>query len=82
MVNFFLFRIFYNCLAAAIFIYIDIVIPAQTASGGGSVLIGLAIYGAAYLLVKSILAMMYHAWWVFFKIIGLCVKDQPDIERK
>ena len=73
-----LFRIFYNCLLAAIFIYVDIVIPTQTASGGGSVLVGIAIYGAIYLLVKSVLAVMYHCWWVFFKIMGLCIKDEPD----
>ena len=76
MVCLILFRIFYNCLLAAIFIYVDIVVPAKTASGGGFVLLVLACYGAIYLLVKTVLAVMYHAWWVFWKLIGCCSGEQ------
>ena len=66
----------------AIFIYIDIVVPARTSTGGGSVLIGIAIYGSAFLLLKSLLAIFYHVKWVIF---GKCfdqVKDSQNGKQK
>ena len=76
-----LFRLFYNALIAGIFVYIDIVVPARTSTGGGSVLIGIAIYGSAFLLLKTILAIYNHLWWFF---CGQCcndMKSNPDRKK-
>ena len=66
MVTIYLFRLFVNCVLAYIFIYIDIVIPETCTGPFGNrkiVLIVIAMYGTAQMMVKAGLAIYYHFKW-------------------
>lgn len=68
MVIFNLLRLFVNVLLAYVFIYIDVVIPESGTGPLGNrkwILIIIAIYGTAQMLVKSCLAIYYHFKWCF-----------------
>lgn len=69
MVKIILFRLFYNCLLAYIFIYVDVVIPQNTSGPENNrkiILIIIAIYGTVQLFIKAVLAIFYHFKWLLF----------------
>lgn len=49
---------------AFLFLYIDVVIPQQTNSDGGLVLISIALYATFIIAVKSVLAIYNHVRWI------------------
>lgn len=59
---------FYNCLLAYIFIYVDVVIP-ESGTGPQNnrkmILVIIAIYGTSQMFLKSVLAIYYHLKWLF-----------------
>lgn len=72
-----LFRLFYNALLTYIFIYVDIISRANDPSRPDVILLAIAIYGSAYLLLKTVLALVNHIIWIFC----LCCQTKSETQR-
>ena len=69
--------LFWNCVLAFVFIYIDIVIPNSKNNTGPDgnrrmVLIALAFYGTFYLTLKALLAFYHQIKWLFNRLCSCC----------
>jgi chitin synthase len=78
--------LFYNCLLAFIFIYVDVIIPESSDVNGsrnGSVmLIIIAFWGTLTILLKSMFAMYYHFKWVLCEKCCLELTSTSEESRK
>lgn len=83
MVTIRLFRLFYNCILAFLFVYVDVVIPESGTGPQGNrkmVLIVIAIYGTTQMLIKALLAIYYHFKWMITDC--RCLNDKPMYEDR
>lgn len=74
---------FINCVAAFIFIYVDVVIPESGTGPLGNrkwVLIIIAMYGTSQMFIKSVLAIYYHFKWMFTDC--RCLNQKPMYEDR
>lgn len=71
--------VFWNCILAYVCIYVDVVITQGSLGPNGNrkkVILAIAIFGSAQLLIKIILAFYHH---IYYHVI--CCKRPLEVER-